>query len=236
MSAPDVAGVVPGWRTWRVRDPAPVRLWSPVHIATEWPPDAPLDAACELDGHRAPDPGCTCGLYAARRPADVGGLGFGGPTVLGCVALWGTVVEGERGWRAGTGRPVVLFCGPALPEAERTVLASVYRIPVHRLPLPVAPAVGVPGIVEAAERVRTAAARTPPDPAALDDASRGFVAAVPRPGVVLRRPRRRFAVGSAVAAAVAVSALLVPQPEPATPPAGPAAPAPGTAVPGTGTP
>ncbi|MDQ4118578.1 MAG: hypothetical protein M3235_16680, partial [Actinomycetota bacterium] len=125
-SAPDVPGVVVGWRTWQVRESEPARLRSPLQVSTEWPPGAPLAARCELQGHPAPDPGCTCGLYAARVPGQVGGVGFGRVTLLGCVALWGTVVEGERGWRGGLGVPVLLFCGPGVPASTRTGLGRAY--------------------------------------------------------------------------------------------------------------
>ncbi|MET0188110.1 MAG: hypothetical protein ABW212_03870, partial [Pseudonocardia sediminis] len=162
-------------------DDGPVRLRSPVKVSTEWPAGAALDARCELRGHPAPEPSCTCGLYAARDPADVGGVGFGGATLLGCVAMWGTVVEGERGWRAGTGRPVALFCGPALSEDVRAGLAVAYGVPVHRLDRPVAMTVEQAGIGPAADRLRTVLSVTPPDLGAVDDAARAFTDAVGRP-------------------------------------------------------
>lgn len=143
---PDVPGVVVGWRTWQIRDPERVRLRSPLQVATEWPGGEPLTARCELRGHLAPDPGCTCGLFAVRDPVDVGGVGFGRVTLLGCVALWGTIVEGERGWRGGVGLPVVLFCGPGLPPAARAEHAAVHGVPVHPLDRPVALAVEQHGV------------------------------------------------------------------------------------------
>lgn len=220
--APDVAGVVVGWRTWQLRDPEVARLRSPLQVATAWPAGTHLAARCELHGHPAPDPDCTCGLYAARDPADVGGIGYG-VTVLGCVALWGTVIEGERGWRAGAGRPVVLFCGPALAEPVRAELAGSYGAPVHRLRRPVAVAVEQPGIARAAERVRVVAGGSPPDAGLLDDAARAFDAACGPPDAPAPPTRRhRFAVGTAVLAAVAASAFLLP-PESAAPLAPPAA-------------
>lgn len=219
-TAPDIPGVVVGWRTWQVRGPDPLRLLSPLKVSTEWPAGAALDARCELRGHPAPDPECTCGLYAARVPAEVGGIGFGQVTLLGCVALWGVVVEGERGWRAGHGRPVVLFCGPALPAETRAALAHRHGAPVHPLPRPVAQTVERPGIDDAAERVRTAAAGAPPDPRRLDVAARAFVAAAgepDRPEPPARRGRRRVAVGTALLAGVAASALLLPPAQDAPP-------------------
>ncbi|TCK22683.1 hypothetical protein [Pseudonocardia endophytica] len=213
-TAPDVAGVVVGWRTWQIRDPDRALLRSPLQVSTEWHGGAPLAAACELRGHPAPDPDCTCGIYAARDPADVGGVGFGRVTLLGCVALWGTVVEGERGWRGGVGQPVVLFCGPALRPEIRAELTASYGVPVHVLPQPVALTVERPGIDRAAERVRSAAEE--PGARLLDRAARAFVDAA---GAPVREPvraapparrRRRFTVGSAVLAVVGASVLLLP--------------------------
>lgn len=224
-TAPDVAGVVVGWRCWRVAGPATApRLRSPVHVATEWPPGGALAAHCELRGHEAPDPACTCGVHAVRDPARVGGVGFGPGTVLGCVALWGLVVEGEHGWRAGAAAPLVLFCGPALGAPERSGLARTYRVGVHRLPLPVAATVELPLPAATAGAVRGAAA----DGRGLDDAAAAFVTAVPVPDAPVqpvRVPRaRRFALGTtavlAVLAATAASPVEhvpVPAPVPAQP-------------------
>lgn len=227
--APDVPGVVVGWRSWQIRDPGLARLRSPLQVSTEWLPGAPQIARCELQGHPAPNPDCTCGLYAARDPGGVGGVGFGRVTVLGCVALWGTVVEGERGWRAGLGQPVLLFCGPALPEATRCELARAYGVPVLPLGRPVAVAVDQPDLGPAAERVLQAAGLTVPDAHRLDVAARAFVDAVGAPGPVAAEPRRkRFVVGTAALAAVAASVMLLPPAEAGT--------APGPALPGRSAP
>lgn len=220
MTAPDVPGVVVGWRSWQIRDPGPARLRSPLQVSTEWRPGEPLAARCELQGHPAPDPDCTCGLYAAREPGGVGGVGFGRVTLLGCVALWGTVVEGERGWRAGLGLPVLLFCGPALAESTRSELARAYGVPVHPLGRPVAVAVDQPGLGPAADRVLHAAGPPVPDARLLDAAARGFVDAVGAPGPVAPEPRRRrFVVGTAALTAVAASVLLLPPADAGVPPA-----------------
>ncbi|GAA4993198.1 hypothetical protein WHI96_11755 [Pseudonocardia tropica] len=210
-TAPDVAGVVVGWRCWRVTGPAAApRLRSPVHVATEWPPGGALVARCELRGHEAPDPACTCGLHAVRDPARVGGVGFGPGTVLGCVALWGLVVEGEHGWRAGAAAPLVLFCGPALGEPERGGLARTYRVGVHRLPLPVAATVerGLPAAAAGGVRAAAVTGR------GLDDAAAAFVAAVPEPDAPARPVRvprpRRFALGTTAVLAVLAAAAASP--------------------------
>jgi hypothetical protein len=83
-----------------------------------WEPGHGLAAAC-AKGHPAPDPACSCGIYAARDPEEARRylVGRDDPhvvgRVLGRVALWGTVVEGERGWRASRAHPVEIsrLCG-----------------------------------------------------------------------------------------------------------------------------
>jgi hypothetical protein len=54
--------------------------------------------------------------------------------VLGCTALWGTIIEGERGWRGATGYPVVLFTEPSIDERTRRRLEASYGVPAHALP------------------------------------------------------------------------------------------------------
>ncbi|MEJ8277667.1 hypothetical protein [Pseudonocardia spirodelae] len=228
--APDVAGVVVGWRCWRVDDTAAAPLLrSPVHVRTAWPAGGALTARCELRGHPAPDPSCTCGVYAAREPGRVGGAGFGPGTVLGCVALWGTVVEGEHGWRAGAAAPLVLFCGPSLGEAGRAGLAAAYRVGVHRLAAPVVAAVDAPPPAGTADAVLAAAVSG----RGLGEAVTAFAAAArPAPAPAPRRSparRRRFALGTAAVLAVLAAAATGPEPEsspaapPGTPTAGPVA-------------
>lgn len=72
---------------------------------------------------------CTCGLYAAT---EVGHACAAAPgEVLGCVALWGTVIEGERGYRAARGYPQVLYTEPSVSRDERAELAARYQVPVY---------------------------------------------------------------------------------------------------------
>ena len=76
-----------------------------------WEPGRPLAAACP-HGHPASTLECACGIYAARDPesALVYLTGRDEPgvvgRVLGRVALWGLVVEGEHGWRGEACLPV----------------------------------------------------------------------------------------------------------------------------------
>jgi hypothetical protein len=102
---------IAGWRVWDVSDglDGPV-LWPTKTNADPWPRGAPLEARCtrtrlelgRLKRHEAPDPGCTCGIYAADSLAFVerSRPAWPPPTVIGRVSLWGSVVAHEHGWRA----------------------------------------------------------------------------------------------------------------------------------------
>jgi hypothetical protein len=129
---------VVGWRAWAVvQDRTRLRLRSVV-FDTIWPTDAALAAGCNrvwtrLRGrlpwrsdtaHDVPVWRCSCGIYAAHDPelaaeylylySDVHQ-----PRVIyraiGLVAMWGSVVEGESGWRASHAYPKRLF----LPRSQR---------------------------------------------------------------------------------------------------------------------
>jgi hypothetical protein len=152
-AAPDVAGVVEGWRVWLVaRRRGEVRLAGVVYKAV-WPPGEPLVAEClRRSGrlvarargrwpHAAPGAGCTCGIYATQLervlpyleddPYDVAPA-----RVLGRVALWGTVVECERGWRASHAYPsrLLVALGDTRSRIDGGALAldlTAYGVPVE---------------------------------------------------------------------------------------------------------
>ena len=158
MSAaiPDFAEPFVGWRVWQLsREPAGYRLKSLVYKVV-WEPGRPLIAAClrrrrhlswvrEPEEHESPDERCECGVYAA----PIGLLGeylHLGPIdrplacAFGRVALWGTVLECERGWRASAAYPRHIYL-PAerlrfrhreAPEAIAFDLAE-YRVPIELL-------------------------------------------------------------------------------------------------------
>jgi len=120
-----------------VQDRRRLRLRSVV-FDTIWPDDAALSAGCNrvwtrirsrlpwrTDAiHDVPVWRCSCGIYAAHDPdlaaeylylySDVHQ-----PRVvyraIGQVAMWGSVVEGESGWRASNAYPKRLF----LPRSQR---------------------------------------------------------------------------------------------------------------------
>src|SRR5579875_2580564 len=129
-----------GWRAWYVcrdRNFTP-QLWSVVH-ALPWPSGSPLVA------HALPTSLPKAGIYAYRSPElavdEFASSDWGGGLVLGSVALWGTVVEHERGYRAQYAYPQELLLplepwdprGPwADPDAVRA-LARAYGAEVRPL-------------------------------------------------------------------------------------------------------
>ncbi|HEY5578371.1 MAG TPA: hypothetical protein VIL12_01640 [Acidimicrobiia bacterium] len=103
-----------GWRRWIVapggRDHEPV-LASTI-VGHRWE-SAQMRAFCvpgDRDGiladpHRAPDPRCSCGIYAFKGP--VGELWTGvGVWAEGTVMLWGRVLETRLGYRAEQARMI----------------------------------------------------------------------------------------------------------------------------------
>lgn len=138
-----------GWRTWNLSDDlAQPRLMPAGSGATDtWEPRVPMEARCgatplltRFRRHAAPDPSCTCGIYASRSP-DVFERprpAWPPPTVVGTVSLWGTVIEHERGWRASFAYPARLrlvcsMCawfepGPGTPVAVHTFAGCAYAL------------------------------------------------------------------------------------------------------------
>lgn len=90
------------WRSWGLtgwRDGSHLLLRPVARRAAPWKPREVAEATCRTSPfHAAPATECRCGLYASptldllRRTKC--------PAVLGRVALWGRVIEHERGFRA----------------------------------------------------------------------------------------------------------------------------------------
>jgi hypothetical protein len=123
--APDFVEPLEAWRVWKVvRRDGKYSLGSVVQ-RTVWPASEALVAECFADSrlsrlvrrrkarHGAPDVDCRCGIYAAgletvgQYAADAPFSGVS--RVLGQVALWGTVVECERGYRASHAYPTRIY-------------------------------------------------------------------------------------------------------------------------------
>jgi len=137
--APDLAAPVVGWRAWAVtREHGRFRLRSIV-APTVWEPGAALAARClrprlrPWRRHTAPADACECGIYAADLTGALEyarGVGEEYGTVmrvLGSVALWGTVAEHERGWRAQHAYPLEIVV-PAVAFPRRRGSASLVAV------------------------------------------------------------------------------------------------------------
>ncbi|HET8605796.1 MAG TPA: hypothetical protein VFL66_02080 [Gaiellaceae bacterium] len=151
VEAPDYAAPLLGWRTWTLsRKGDRVRLRSVVK-PTIWEPGRPCGAEClrprllrRFRRHSAPSFGCDCGIYAAELDIAalyLSDLRLGRPgevrQVLGRVALWGEVVECERGYRASLAYPIELYvaaraAGGMLRDGAAEVAAALedYGVPV----------------------------------------------------------------------------------------------------------
>ena len=97
----------------------------------EWFPRRPYRATCrriELPGpeqlaqHPSPVPDCTCGIYASSslRTLVTSTPSMPAVSAVGTVALWGRVMEHERGWRAEFAYPdrLTLVCVICLQEGS----------------------------------------------------------------------------------------------------------------------
>jgi hypothetical protein len=158
--APDYFEPVIGWRSWAVvRNGADFRLRS-VAFTDVWPVHEAFVARCYEEvsrlhlrfwrkppRHRPISLDCPCGIYAAADVASAAAYLHLYDDVpqrsvchraLGRVALWGTVVEGELGWRSSHAYPQEIFL-PAVGARRRVGLEriidglSVYGVPVQVL-------------------------------------------------------------------------------------------------------
>jgi hypothetical protein len=160
--APDFVEPFEAWRVWRVvrgngeyslRRHGEYRLRSVVQ-RTVWPADEALTAQClgrprliprlrHNRLHDAPEPDCECGIYAAalelvsQYVAEAPCQGFA--RVLGQVALWGTVIECERGYRASHAYPTRIYVPADAGEPWRITWEEValglvcYGVPIEPL-------------------------------------------------------------------------------------------------------
>jgi hypothetical protein len=151
VRAPDLVAPVVGWRYWRVAPDG--RLTSLGAGRQDWPPGRALRARCRrarldhldarwglVDGfgwapHTAPGESCSCGIYAARdlaalRTQRLFGLRY---HAAGEVALWGTIVPGELGFRAEFAYPksIKLIRSSRGRDAPTVRRLQAYGVPVE---------------------------------------------------------------------------------------------------------
>jgi len=91
-----------GWRAWNW-DGSSLR-----GVYAQWPTQL-LEASCP-HCDVVPSWDHVCGIYAAKRPADVH-VFHGGSSIVGRVELWGDVIEHEYGYRASHARITSLWVG-----------------------------------------------------------------------------------------------------------------------------
>jgi len=110
------------WLAWRSHAEAPVLL--PVIAGGRpWPARRPARAVCRRHrGHEVPGEGCLCGLHATTDQARL--RRTRSPGVAGTVAMWGRVVQHERGYRAEMGYPQRLRLTCFLCMVERGLEAE----------------------------------------------------------------------------------------------------------------
>ena len=122
MVIPDSITPVVAWRAWAIKGG---RLCS-VTAGTTWPTRERMEAICHsCSYYYVPGPGstgvlkkhtesapveeCQCGIYAAVSELHARGVARAHfASCVGRVALWGKVIEGERGWRAEFAYPLEL--------------------------------------------------------------------------------------------------------------------------------
>ena len=131
MSIPDYISPIVGYRTW---------LWDNVGLRSlcgeRWHPGRVLAARCRAaavvgtiagraegdDAHDAPQPNCTCGVYASKSFEHLHTTKYARCGLYGEVNLWGTVVEHEQGWRTQFAYPKSLYLPPdTLPHSSAPI-------------------------------------------------------------------------------------------------------------------
>jgi hypothetical protein len=156
---PDYIEPVEAWRVWRVGMRQGCVVLQSLFTGTVWEPAVPLVASCskrhrsrwrpwrtERNAHEAPHLDCSCGIYGVRSVAvarsylERPDLLCRGERVIGRVALWGDVVEGQFGCRASRAYPMELFVpAPAVLRSgfrrrayvdEILLALEEYRVPV----------------------------------------------------------------------------------------------------------
>lgn len=113
MIVPDKITPEIGWRVWRpwidgtITGPCELK-------GNGWRPQREAVASCNYDKtHTQPQQSCSCGLHAAKTlellEANFLLQIMAGYGVVGEVALWGTVIEGEWGYRAEFAYPASFY-------------------------------------------------------------------------------------------------------------------------------
>jgi hypothetical protein len=155
-ATPDYAAPLVGWRTWTAAAGKSGPALRSVVFESPWPPRERLVAICRhqprsrlltrllrLEPHEAPDERCECGIYAACAPdlvlpyLDRYALLWSNSAVIGRVALWGRVIECERGWRGTFAYPTHLYLLSASRRRGPDARALAGRLAIYGVPVEV---------------------------------------------------------------------------------------------------
>jgi hypothetical protein len=91
------------WLGWRLGSPSPLLL-PVVAGGRPWPARRPAHAVCRRHRrHPVPAADCVCGLHATNDESRLRRTRT--PSVVGTVALWGRIVQHDRGYRAELAYP-----------------------------------------------------------------------------------------------------------------------------------
>lgn len=118
-----IAGPIIAWRLWKIRQDG--ILLSVAHSSVAWPTGAPLEGTYEGDASWGRGlVGSTAGVYAMKTRELLAGHTYGRDCLVGQVALWGRVVEHEKGYRAQWAYPTMVDLSvkepmPGFPKPKR---------------------------------------------------------------------------------------------------------------------
>ena len=143
---PDLVEPIEAWRVWRF---AGGRLQS-MYSILPWEPREAFKAHCAMRQvmpyfagvqrspdarplHDAPHDPCRCGIYASKLETQAVAMRNLETHVLGRVALWGKVIEYDKGYRAEFAYPLELWIGNAGRdwEAVQRALTNAYGVDTH---------------------------------------------------------------------------------------------------------
>ena len=121
---------VTGWRVWRLHFDDGGFVLRSIIREDAWPAGEPMRARCSKHrGFAVPSVHCACGIYAADSPESLARSSACSQrtSVVGAVAVWGTVIEHETGTRSRFAYParLRLVCAPCLASGLGAVEPSI---------------------------------------------------------------------------------------------------------------
>lgn len=128
MSDTDLSALEPvvgvyGLRTFRVSLDG--KLLPIGHLSDDWDGGSCIARCAIGSDHAAPETDCTCGIYSFRDRVHLTNQFSAARSLLAVVALEGTTVEGDRGWRSQAARVVAVWIADdALPSTLRAALLA----------------------------------------------------------------------------------------------------------------